>query len=586
MFQKSNVRPPVAIPKLKSKVSEKNSFEDYETPDIHSQTKVDDNEDSEEDVFHDYETLSEHYVTVAEFQANVHDGLSFSSGVEVSVITKNPSGWWYVEMEQEEGWVPSSYLEKMFRPHDDSRSPVHSTNVSTKDACTSNKVPIKHESKPIIKELKTGSILTSVTKNPKTVTLKSPNLRSEEKKGNTPTTAPKPAQKPSVAIKPVKDKKALPVAAKTAPVSKGLTIQNEKPVVTISQPSSKGNYKPAVPHRAKVPTKSPDTDTSKISRNSLRRSSSHDSLLQLKEVDEPLRKAKSPPPIRPRPAEFIPPPKPKKLSPSSSSTMGIRYLRKSTENLVDNQMEANVPIPSTRSVHQRPSPQIIPRSTTLSIPKQTSKEKLHSEKVPVHTKPLPSRINQPSSTQTIKLGELEHALKTKKPIAASKRINTISNQQTKKVPPPRPSKGPTLSKRSSYVTIADFIGNDEGSLSFKEGVTVDVLEKSDEGWWYVSIKGNEGWVPSTFVDKTSNKPDRPKPPPPFRKTKPSLAQSVNTLSGYRAISDYNTPVYEDSGIDLVAGEVYEVLEKSSSGWWFVKHGSKEGWAPSSFLETL
>lgn len=558
--------------------TKKSSFEDYETPEVVS--KVNDNDDdSEEDVFHDYETLSEHYVTVAEFQANVHDGLSFQAGIEVSVITKNPSGWWYVEMGKTEGWVPSSYLEKVYRPLD------HIAKHQSHSAV--EQFPAKHE-----KLAKVESITsTKSTKDKKddsesihpAIKLKSP--KPLERKGNIPITPPKPAQKPSLPKKPIKkEEKTSSVGALAAVLSKG-----EEPVIKISQPSSVASNKSLMSH--KLPAKSSNTDTLIVSHDSVKRSSSSDSVRELKKTDE-TRKAKSPPPIRPRPAEFIPVPKPRKVSPSNSS-MGMKYLRKSTENLVDIEPTSTPPTRRSTNVPSRPSNSPKTQRSTTSSPKLATNDKLPLEKASPKKPSPPSRNNQSFSTQTIKLGELEHALKSKKPVAANKRSASVTSSkqvppakpaQTKKTPPPRPSNSPAQSRKGTYVTIADFIGNDEGSLSFKEGATVDVLEKTEEGWWYVSIKGNEGWVPSTFIEKTSNKPDRPKPPKPSHNKKPPPIQPVKTLNSYRAISDYSTPVYEDSGIDLVAGELYEVLEKTSGGWWFVQHGAEEGWAPSSFLE--
>ena len=87
---------------------------------VHVPNNVEDNEEGlyeepgppTEEVFVEYEAIPEFYKTLAEFQCDVADGLSFKEGVTVSVITKNPSGWYYVEMGDKEGWVPSSYLER------------------------------------------------------------------------------------------------------------------------------------------------------------------------------------------------------------------------------------------------------------------------------------------------------------------------------------------------------------------------------------------------------------------------------------------------------------------------------------------
>ena len=135
------------------------------------------------------------------------------------------------------------------------------------------------------------------------------------------------------------------------------------------------------------------------------------------------------------------------------------------------------------------------------------------------------------------------------------------------------------------------------------GQSVEVLEKSSDGWWYVKAGSEEGWAPSSFLEEGKSKPSRPANGPSHLKqenptggsSKPTLAarpvpkprrspQVSHSSSMYRAAASYQVPVYEDSGIDLVAGQMYEVLEKQG-GWWFVKDDSqREGWAPASYLD--
>ena len=64
------------------------------------------------------------------------------------------------------------------------------------------------------------------------------------------------------------------------------------------------------------------------------------------------------------------------------------------------------------------------------------------------------------------------------------------------------------------------------------------------------------------------------------------AQSENSPRGtkYLAISSY---AGEESGeVSLQSGEKVEVLEKRSSGWWYVKKEIEEGWAPNTFLKPV
>ena len=77
----------------------------------------------------------------------------------------------------------------------------------------------------------------------------------------------------------------------------------------------------------------------------------------------------------------------------------------------------------------------------------------------------------------------------------------------------------------------------------------------------MQIGGKEGWVPSTFIEKSSmyTKPERPNPPQLSRKSVATRSKSLPPVrkdNQFRAIADYITPIYEDSGINLLAGELY------------------------------
>lgn len=53
---------------------------------------------------------------------------------------------------------------------------------------------------------------------------------------------------------------------------------------------------------------------------------------------------------------------------------------------------------------------------------------------------------------------------------------------------------------------------------------------------------------------------------------------------YRSVDIYKK--VQDSEISFPAGVELEVLEKQESGWWYVRWGSEEGWAPSYYLEPV
>lgn len=55
-----------------------------------------------------------------------------------------------------------------------------------------------------------------------------------------------------------------------------------------------------------------------------------------------------------------------------------------------------------------------------------------------------------------------------------------------------------------YISIADYEG-DEETAGFQEGVSMEVLERNPNGWWYCQIldevKPFKGWVPSNYLEK-------------------------------------------------------------------------------------
>lgn len=160
------------------------------------------------------------------------------------------------------------------------------------------------------------------------------------------------------------------------------------------------------------------------------------------------------------------------------------------------------------------------------------------------------------------------------------------------------------------MTIADYSAGSDGCLDFKEGEVVEVLEKSEDGWWFVKIGSNEGWVPSTFLEEKEDtppelrKPPKPNLPPPkpnevpqtpkdqpdavigAPKPKPRPRPRKVVASFFRAVDSYEVPVNDDSAISLVKGRVYEVKDKNENGWWLIKDGDREGWAPGTYFDPV
>ncbi|XP_071388668.1 neutrophil cytosol factor 1 [Centroberyx affinis] len=56
------------------------------------------------------------------------------------------------------------------------------------------------------------------------------------------------------------------------------------------------------------------------------------------------------------------------------------------------------------------------------------------------------------------------------------------------------------------------------------------------------------------------------------------------LDSYRVIADFDKTSKHE--INLHTGDLVEIVEKNSNGWWFCQCESKRGWVPASYLEPL
>ncbi|XP_038006109.1 SH3 and PX domain-containing protein 2B isoform X6 [Motacilla alba alba] len=65
--------------------------------------------------------VEEEYYTIADFQTTIPDGISFQAGMKVEVIEKNLSGWWYIQIEEKEGWAPATFIDKYKKTSNASR---------------------------------------------------------------------------------------------------------------------------------------------------------------------------------------------------------------------------------------------------------------------------------------------------------------------------------------------------------------------------------------------------------------------------------------------------------------------------------
>ncbi len=52
-----------------------------------------------------------------------------------------------------------------------------------------------------------------------------------------------------------------------------------------------------------------------------------------------------------------------------------------------------------------------------------------------------------------------------------------------------------------YMTVDAYTAEEDDEISFSKGTTVNVLQKSLDGWWLIKSEGRTGLAPATFLKK-------------------------------------------------------------------------------------
>uniref|UniRef100_A0A8C4ZAH3 SH3 and PX domain-containing protein 2A n=1 Tax=Gadus morhua TaxID=8049 RepID=A0A8C4ZAH3_GADMO len=153
-----------------------------------------------------------------------------------------------------------------------------------------------------------------------------------------------------------------------------------------------------------------------------------------------------------------------------------------------------------------------------------------------------------------------------------------------------------------YVVVANYERQENSEISLKAGETVDVIEKSESGWWFVSTVEEQGWVPATYLDSQGGTKDdldlgtsRTGEVTKRRKAHLRRLDRRWTLGGIvnrqqsREEKYVTIQPYTSQGKDEVSfekGVTVEVIQKNLEGWWYVRYLGKEGWAPASYLKKV
>ncbi|XP_048361215.1 SH3 and PX domain-containing protein 2A isoform X3 [Sphaerodactylus townsendi] len=125
-----------------------------------------------------------------------------------------------------------------------------------------------------------------------------------------------------------------------------------------------------------------------------------------------------------------------------------------------------------------------------------------------------------------------------------------------------------------YVVVSNYEKQENSEISLQAGEIVDVIEKNESGWWFVSTSEEQGWVPATYLESQSGIRDD---------------SEINMSKGgeeekYVTIQSYTSQGKDEIGFEK--GVTVEVIQKNLEGWWYIRYLGKEGWAPASYLKKI
>ncbi|XP_060027366.1 SH3 and PX domain-containing protein 2A isoform X2 [Erinaceus europaeus] len=151
-----------------------------------------------------------------------------------------------------------------------------------------------------------------------------------------------------------------------------------------------------------------------------------------------------------------------------------------------------------------------------------------------------------------------------------------------------------------YVVVSNYKKQENSELSLQAGEVVDVIEKNESGWWFVSTSEEQGWVPATYLEAQNGTRDdsdinTSKSGEVSKRRKAHLRRLDRrwTLGGmvnrqhsreekYVTVQPYTSQSKDE--ISFEKGVTVEVIRKNLEGWWYIRYLGKEGWAPASYLK--
>uniref|UniRef100_A0A4W5NPG0 SH3 and PX domain-containing protein 2A n=1 Tax=Hucho hucho TaxID=62062 RepID=A0A4W5NPG0_9TELE len=198
-------------------------------------------------------------------------------------------------------------------------------------------------------------------------------------------------------------------------------------------------------------------------------------------------------------------------------------------------------------------------------------------------------------------------------ISQSEEVLRFFETKAEDINPPKEDYGGSTKRKSGldgadpmlleqYMVVANYEKQEPAEISLQAGELVDVIDKSESGWWFVSTAEEQGWVPATYLNTHSNTRDdlelgTSKSREVTKHGKAHLKRLDRrwTLGGMvsrqqsREEKYMTVQPYTSEGKDEIAfekGVIVEVIQKNLEGWWFIRYQDKEGWAPASYLKKV
>ncbi|XP_064000515.1 SH3 and PX domain-containing protein 2A isoform X4 [Pogoniulus pusillus] len=123
-----------------------------------------------------------------------------------------------------------------------------------------------------------------------------------------------------------------------------------------------------------------------------------------------------------------------------------------------------------------------------------------------------------------------------------------------------------------YVVVSNYEKQENSEISLQAGEVVDVIEKNESGWWFVSTAEEQGWVPATYLESQNG----------TRDDSDLNTSKLGEEEKYVTIQPYASQGKDEIGFEK--GVTVEVIQKNLEGWWYIRYLGKEGWAPASYLK--